>query len=257
MGFRLRALGLHLIASVLVLTLVLGSLYLGWYRWPGWYLADALRVLAALAGVDLALGPLLTFVVARSSKPRRELARDIAIIVVIQLLALSYGATLLWKGRPLYYAYSEGVLQLVQAYDIDAQEAALARRQNPELAPHYYSLPRWIWAPLPKDPVEHDRIIKSAVAGGDDVISMPRYFKPWEQGLPELREHLKSVGEIVQFSSADRKTLAERMRADGLATDRGNSMVFTGRGQPLLAVFDPAGLKIEAILKVDQPRHRK
>ena len=101
MSFRLRASGLHLIASATVLTLVLGSLYLGWYRWPGWYLADALRVVAAVAGVDLALGPLLTFVIARSSKPRRELVRDIAIIVVIQLLALSYGAMLLWKGRPL------------------------------------------------------------------------------------------------------------------------------------------------------------
>src|ERR1700728_4776238 len=188
MGFRLRALGLHLIASVLVLTLVLGSLYLGWYRWPGWYLADALRVLAALAGVDLALGPLLTLVVARSSKPRRELARDIAIIVVIQLFALSYGAMLLWKGRPLYYAYSEGFLQLVQAYDIDGQESGLARKQNPELAPHWYSLPRWIWAPLPKEPGERNKIIKSAIAGGDDVISMPRYFKPWEPRFPELRK---------------------------------------------------------------------
>jgi hypothetical protein len=250
MSFRLRASGLHLIASATVLTLVLGSLYLGWYRWPGWYLADALRVVAAVAGVDLALGPLLTFVIARSSKPRRELVRDIAIIVVIQLLALSYGAMLLWKGRPLYYAYSEGFLQLVQAYDIERQEAAVARKQNPELAPHCYSLPRWIWAPLPKDPDERDRIIKSAVAGGDDVISMPRYFKPWEQGLPELRERLMSVDELGYFSGAEKKLLKERLRAAGLPTDRVNSMAFTGRGRPLLALFDPASLNIEAIIKV-------
>ena len=232
------------------MTLVLGSLYLGWYRWPGWYLADALRGVAAVAGVDLALGPLLTFVIARSSKPRRELVRDIAIIVVIQLLALSYGAMLLWKGRPLYYAYSEGFLQLVQAYDIERQEAAVARKQNPELAPHCYSLPRWIWAPLPKDPDERDRIIKSAVAGGDDVISMPRYFKPWEQGLPELRERLMSVDELGYFSGAEKKLLKERLRAAGLPTDRVNSMAFTGRGRPLLALFDPASLNIEAIIKV-------
>jgi hypothetical protein len=257
MRFRLRASGLHLIASVVALTLVLGSLYFGWYRWPGWYLADALRVVAAVAGVDLALGPLLTFVVARSGKHRRELVRDIAIIVVIQLLALGYGAMLLWKGRPLYYAYSEGFLQLVQAYDIDRQEADLARKQNPELAPHCYSLPRWIWAPLPKDPDERDRIIKSAVAGGDDVISMPRYFRPWEQGLPELRERLKRVDETGYFSSVEQKALKQRMQAAGFATDRENSMVFTGRGRPLLAVFDPASLKIEAIIKVNQARRRK
>jgi hypothetical protein len=251
MRFRLRASGLHLIASAIALALVLGCLYFGWYRWPGWYLADALRIVAAVAGVDLALGPLLTFVVAGSSKQRRELVRDISIIVVIQVLALSYGALLLWKGRPLYYAYSEGFLQLVQAYDIDDQEAALARKQNPALAPHWYSLPRWIWAPLPKDADERDRIIKSAVAGGDDVISMPRYFKPWEQGVAELRERLKAVDDLGYFSGAEKKVLKGRLRASGLATDRVNSMAFTGRGRPLLVIFDPASLKIEAIIKVN------
>jgi hypothetical protein len=251
MRFRLRALGLHLIASAVVLTLVLGSLYFGWYRWPGWYLADSLRVVAALAGVDLALGPVLTLVVARASKPRRELTRDIAIIVVMQLVALSYGTMLLWKGRPLYYAYSEGFLQLVQAYDIDPQQAALARQQNPELAPHWYCLPRWIWAPLPQDPDRRDRIIKSAVAGGDDVISMPSYFKPWEQGLPELREQLKSVDALAYFSVTEKQVLKRRMLAAGFAADRANSMVFTGRARPLLTLLDPASLRIEAIIKAN------
>jgi hypothetical protein len=251
MRFRFRAFGLHLSASAVVLTLVLGSFYFGWYRWPGWYLADALTVVAALAGVDLALGPLLTFIVARASKPRVVLRRDIGIIVVIQLLALSYGATSLWKGRPLYYAYSEGVLEQVQAYDIDGQEADLGRQQNPDLAPHWYSLPRWIWAPLPKDPREHDRIMKSAVAGGDDVISMPRYFKPWAQGLPELRERLKNVDDQPYFSAAEKKILKQRLQSAGRPTDRMNSMALTGRARPLLVIFDPASLKIEALIKAD------
>ena len=142
-------------------------------------------------------------------------------------------------------------MQIVQASDLEAPEIVLARRQNPALAPHWYSLPRWIWAPLPKDPAERSRIMKSAVAGGDDVISMPRYFKPWEQGLPELREHLKRVDELGYFSAAQKKVLMERMRAAGLATDRANSMAFTGRGHPLLAVFDPAVLKIEAVIKTN------
>ena len=216
MRFRLKAFGLHLLASAVVLTLVLGTLYLGWYRWPGWYLADVLHVVTVLAGVDLAVGPLLTFVIARSSKPRRELTRDVAIIVAVQLFALLYGTVSLWNGRPLYYAFSENVLQLVQAYDIDAHELALARQQNAELAPHWYSLPRWIWAPLPLDSHERDRIVASAIVGGDDVISMPRYFKRWEQGLPALRTQLKKLDDLGFFSSADKNALKERMRAAGI-----------------------------------------
>jgi hypothetical protein len=249
MRSRLKAAGLHLLASAVALTLVLGTLYFGWYRWPGWYLASVLHVATVLAGVDLALGPLLTFVIARSTKPRRELMRDIAMIVAVQLIALIYGTMSLWSGRPVYYAFSEDMLQLVQAYDIDAHESALARQENAELVAYWYSLPRWIWAPLPQDSHERDKIVASAVFGGDDIISMPRYFKRWEQGLPALRQQLKKVDDIKYFSSAEKNALKARMRAAGLATDQLNSMPLMGRDRPLLAVFNPSSLKITAILK--------
>ncbi len=134
----------------------------------------------------------------------------------MQVCALIYGSTSLWNGRPLYYAFSVNVLQLVQAYDIDSHEAELGRQQNPELAPHWYSLPRWIWAPLPSDPEEAKRSLPAQLAGGDDVISMPRYFKPWEQGLPSLRGQLKKVDDVAYFSRGEKKRLKERMQAAGL-----------------------------------------
>ena len=162
-----------------MLAVVLGGLYLGWYRWPGWYLTNALRVVPILASVDVALGPLLTLLIANPAKPRRELARDIGVIAAVQLVALVYGVATLWHGRPLYYTFSEDRLQLVQASDLDPHEQALALEKNPQFAPHWYSLPRWVWAPLPQQESARQEIVESAVGGGDDVIQMPRY-------LPEL-----------------------------------------------------------------------
>jgi hypothetical protein len=249
MKFRLKAFGLHLLASTVALTLIFGALYLGWYRWPGWYLAGVSEVVFVMAGVDLGVGPLLTFIIADAGKPRRAFTRDIAVIVAIQLFALIYGTMSIWNGRPLYYAFSENLLQVVQAYDINPSELALARRQKAALAPHWYSLPRWIWAPLPQDSDERDRILGSAISGGDDVISMPRYFKPWEQGLPALRSQLKKVDDLTYFSAADKRVLKEHMRAAGLSSDQLNSIPLTGRGHPLLAVLDPTSLKIAGIFK--------
>jgi hypothetical protein len=249
MRFRLAAMGLHLLASCVVLTLILGGLYLGWYRWPGWYLADAVQVTTVLAGVDLVVGPLLTFIIASSVKPRRVLMRDIAVIATVQLIALAYGTVSLWHGRPLYYAFSEDVLQLVQAYDIEDAELAIARKLNVPLLPHWYDLPRWIWAPLPQNPEEQDKIIASAVSGGGDVISMPRYYKPWAAGLPALRTQLKRIEDIKYFSGKEKKVLEARVRAAGLAADRPNAIALTGRGRPLLAVFDRANSKILGIFK--------
>jgi hypothetical protein len=247
MKFRLKAFGLHLSASTVVLTTVVGTLYGGWYRWPGWYLTDAVTVVLVLAGVDLAVGPLLTLVVAGPNKPRAALRRDIAIIVAVQVIALLYGTVSLWRGRPLYYAYSETVLELVQAYDIKAEEAALGRRDNASLAPHWYSLPRWIWAPLPLDPNERARIIGSAISGGDDVIAMPRYYQPWVAGLPTLRQELKKADDVPYFARSQKAALKEAMRATGLAAEAPNAMSLTGRGPPMLAVFDPATLRLSAL----------
>jgi len=251
MQFRFKALSLHLLVSCMALTLILGGLYLGWYRWPGWYLADVTQVVAVITGVDLVVGPLLTFVIASPRKPRRALTRDIAVIVAVQLFALGYGTLSLWNGRPLYYAFSEDVLQLVQAYDIDADDLQRARRQHLALVPHWYSLPRWIWAPLPAESKERDKIVAAAISGGADVIGMPEYYKPWASGLAGLRAQLKRIDDVKYFSGNDKALFKQRMQAAGFATDQMNAMALTGRGRPLLAVFDPASATTVAIFRVN------
>src|SRR5882724_503071 len=249
MRFRLKAFGLHLTGSASALTLILGGLYVGWYRWPGWYLTGVLHVLIIVGIVDLAIGPTLTLIVANPRKPRRALARDIGVIVTVQLAALIYGAATLWLGRPLYYTFSVDRLQIVQASDLERSEIALARTQNPALAPHWYSLPRWIWAPLPANPDEAGKIVGSTLFGGQDVIQMPRYFRSWEEGLPKLREQLRPLDEIKALSGAEKRTLRARMSQLGLLPGQRNALLLWG-DRRLLVIFDPDTLGIRAILKL-------
>jgi hypothetical protein len=229
------------------LTLTLGVLYLGWYHWPGWYLADVPTVLAIMVGVDVVLGPLLTLVVADPAKTRHTLARDIGAILLVQLVAFGYGVTTLWHGRPLYYAFSVNCLTMVQAQDI--QHSVKSNAQNSELAPHWYSRPRWIWAPLPSDSQEADKIIRSAIEGGFDVTARPKYYRPWESGTAELRNQLKRVDDIKYFSLREKALLKERMTMLGLSPDRADAMALTGRRRPLLVVFDPSNLLLLAYIK--------
>jgi hypothetical protein len=249
--FRLKAFGLHITGSATALALVLGLLWLGWYRWPGWYLTGVLSVAAMMAGIDVVLGPLLTFVVANPAKPRRGLARDIAVIVAVQVVALIYGTTTLWQGRPLYYLFSENELQVTQASDLEPGQISLGRKLNPEFAPHWYSRPRWVWAPLPQDPKIRDEIMKSAITGGNDVIQMPRYFKPWAQGLPALRKQLKAANQLHEFSLAQKQTLQRRMLQMGFNPQEANAVPMLGRARPLLGVFDLQTMQISALIRAD------
>jgi hypothetical protein len=252
MRFRLKAFGLHVVGSASALLLVLGGLWLGWYRWPGWYLSSVLRVVGIMVIVDLVVGPTLTLIVSNPRKPRRILARDIAVIVSVQLAALVYGSATLWSGRPLYYAFSVNSLDCVQASDIDKSEIALALRQNPSFAPHWYSLPRWIWAPLPEDPDTAMHIINDATFGsGKDVVDMPRYFRPWEQGLPKLRDQLVRLDDMKYLSKKERESLQLRLSAEGLAPDQRNTLIMWGGSRRLVAVFDPATLRLQALLIPD------
>ncbi len=248
MRSRFKAFGWHFAGSAGVLLLALGTLYFGWYRWPGWYLTGVLHVLPVTVGVDLVLGPLMTLIVASPRKSTRELGRDIACIAAVQLVALSYGCATLWQGRPLYYAFSESELSVVQAMDLEPSEVELGRKTNPQFAPHWYSLPRWIWAPLPRDEQQSAAIIRSAISGGFDVTERPGYFKDWRQGLGELRKQLKKVDDQRYFSSKQRQALRQRMQEQGYPPDAPITLPMTGHGVPLLAVFDPATLRIRALL---------
>jgi hypothetical protein len=248
MKFRFKAFGWHFCGSASLLTLIIGGLYLGWYRWPGWYSAGMLTVLPITVGVDACIGPLLTFVVANPNKPRRELARDISIIVAVQLIALTYGTTVLWHGRPLYYAYSVNQLEVVQAMEIPPEELAFGQQHNPELTPHWYSRPRWVYAPLPDDPNKSQAIVNAAMRGGTDVTGMPSYYQPWTNGLAELRKTLRKVDDSRFFSGKEKEYLKQRMRALGFAPDGATTIPFTGRGRPLLAVFDLETMQLKALL---------
>ena len=249
MKFRLKAFGLHLAGSAAALTLVLGAFWLGWYRWPGWYLASVLHIVGIVVMVDLVLGPTLTLIVANPGKPRAELARDISIIVAVQLIALGYGGVTLWRGRPLYYTFSVDRLDVVQASDLKADDIKAGRRENPALAPSWHSRPRWIWAPLPESPEEAQKIVGGTLFGGSDIIQMPRYFRPWEQGVAELRKQLKRVDDMPYFTPAEKHTLKGRVAQLGLPADQTNTMVMWGGSRRLLVVFDRETLAVRALLE--------
>ena len=78
---------------------------------------------------------------------------------------------------------------------------------------------------------------------------MPKYYKPWEQGLPALRDQLSKLDDSKFFSGVEKKKLKERMQAAGMATDQADTLPFTGRTRPLLAVFNRSSLQITRMFK--------
>ena len=130
MTFRLKALALHLVVSCAVLSLTLGTLYVCWYRWPGWYLADAGQVTGVLAVVDLVLAASyvndgVEIVIPGAANELSEHVRSLSMPNTV--LVTGNGTSVLLEDREEGVAYvcRRGVCQL-PAHDVKTLDDQLA-----------------------------------------------------------------------------------------------------------------------------------
>lgn len=138
MSLRVRASGLHLLISAGIALLASLLVFLVWYPSPYPTFGGGLALFAMLVGIDLVLGPVLTALVANPAKPRAELRRDIALIVLVQLLAFAYGMYTIAIARPVHLVFEVDRLRVVTAADIEPSQlgqALPAYRQLPWTGP--------------------------------------------------------------------------------------------------------------------------
>lgn len=124
MNRRFRAAGLHLLFSTCVAAAAALLVFQVWYPSPYGAMAGGLTLFAILVGVDVALGPLLTTVIASPTKPRAELIRDIAVIAIVQAAAFGYGVYTLALARPVYIVFEVDRLRVLAAADLEPGELA-------------------------------------------------------------------------------------------------------------------------------------
>jgi hypothetical protein len=209
---RYRAFFLHLTVSCL-LALGIGSLvFFVWYPWPLSQACGTFALFFIVLGVDVVLGPLLTLAVFNPLK--KELKFDLAIIVVMQFVALVYGISTLSTGRPVFVVFNADRFDLVYASDMTAEKQAKA--QQPEFRTTPLFGPEIIGTRRPADPKERLRILMSALSGGDDLPQMPEYFVPYSHVRDEVKPRIQSLDELARFNPKDLNevnNLIDRYRA--------------------------------------------
>lgn len=96
----------HFLLSLLLM-LIAGYLIFGvWYHKPYYQLFDVLQVFILMLGIDLILGPLLTFIVYKKGK--KTLKMDLAVVALVQLLAFGWGMWSIANARPAWIVMTKG-----------------------------------------------------------------------------------------------------------------------------------------------------
>jgi hypothetical protein len=193
MGFRARAVKLHLLFSFGVACLA-GLLVFGvWYPPPYASLAGGMTLFFMLTGIDAALGPVLTGVVANPKKPRTELFRDIGLIVVLQLSALGYGMHTIALARPVHLVFEVDRFRVVRAVDID--ESLLSKA-----LPQYQQMP-WVGPTLisARNAKEREAWARSLDLSlqGVDLAMQPERWADYASHVDEVLKKARPVGVLV------------------------------------------------------------
>jgi hypothetical protein len=197
---RLKASGLHLLASLVVAGLVAALVFGLWYPYPYGEIAGGLGLFTILVSVDVVLGPMLTAVIAAPAKSLRELRRDLAVIVLVQLAGLGYGLFSMAQARPVHLAFEIDRFRVIAATDIDE---GLLPEAPPELRTLPWFGPTTIAAVKPTDPNEQLKSIDLALAGFD-LSYVPRNWRPyrsesamaWSRARPAAQLLAHSPGQV-------------------------------------------------------------
>lgn len=235
---RFVAAGWHLVISAGIAALAAALVFGLWY--PGAYrlLAGGQGLFLLIVGVDVVLGPLLTFAVFNRAKGWPHLRRDLAVIGLLQLSALGYGLHTVYVARPVAMVFEVDRFRVVSAVGVYEPELPHAR-------PEYRSLPLtgpWTLSIRQAQAgAEKSDALLMALEKGYDMGQRPRFWVPYDE--PARAAALKSArpvrlllerypARVAEINAA----LAER----GLAAEAARFMPIMARGD-WVAVLDAQG----------------
>lgn len=179
MPARFKAFLLHLLCSLAIALGALGLVFGVWYPAPLHLALAVTNIFVLLLVVDVTLGPLLTLVVYKPGK--KSLKFDLAVIVALQLAALSYGLWTVAQGRPAWLVFNADRFDVVQVVDIDARRLAQALPEYQ--APSWFG-PMWVAALRPENAERRNEVLFEAALGGSDIAQRPELYQSLvESGL--------------------------------------------------------------------------
>ncbi len=130
---KLRAFAIHFSISLFIFFILLYFILFRWYPLPFFETDGGWQGIRIIAGVDLTLGPLLTFIAFNPRKAPRLLKLDLGLIALAQIAALVWGISTVHGERPYLAVFADGIFYPLTYYQIS--ETGLNKEDIDKLAP--------------------------------------------------------------------------------------------------------------------------
>ncbi|MEM7612208.1 MAG: hypothetical protein AAF270_11035 [Pseudomonadota bacterium] len=184
-----RAVALHFLISLTIVSGLLAVIFLIWYPAPFFRISGAQNALRTLIGVDLVLGPVLTAYLYRPGK--RGLIIDMWFIAIVQLSALAYGSYVLYIERPQYMVFA--VDRFVVMTDRDVTDPQLARGH----CQGHWRLPCVMVAEMPTDAEIREALLFRSVEQGIELEQQPEFWRPLDEAMQGVLDRARPLQAII------------------------------------------------------------
>ena len=231
---RWQAAGTHLLICVAIASAVIAVMLGVWYPSPLFEAAGGTGMLYILVGVDVILGPLLTLIVFKSGK--RGMKFDLAVIGLVQLAALVYGAHVVFLARPAFIVFVKDRFELVIAAEQDPAELALAK--HAEFREPGWTGPKLAAADMPTDPRERSKLIDAALAGRD-LQNFPRFYVPYADRTKEVLAKAATIARLRVAEPESSKAVDKYLASSGTREDDVRALMLRTRFAWVVVLVDP------------------
>jgi hypothetical protein len=234
---RIRAAVIHAAISTACVSAMAALVFLLWYPGALSELSGSGRLFWIIAGVDLALGPLLTAVVFNVQKKRAELALDVGCIAALQVLALAYGVWVMAAARPVHVVFEVDLFRVVTVNEvIEARlpQAPGGLRTLPWTGPQTIGVLK---------PTEAAAQFESMMLGtqGVHLAQLPSYWVPYERVVDQVQQRAQPLAALNTRDAEGKKVLAQALAKAGLNEQTARWLPLVSARASWVALIDPQG----------------
>jgi len=243
---RGRASGIHLCISLLV-ALVAGTLMFAlWFPYPYREISGGRELFMLVVGVDVVLGPLITFMIFNRTKPWRELRRDLASVGVLQMAFLAYGLWSVSLARPVHLVWEIDRFRVVHAADIPEE----LMRGPAGAVPLPWTGPTLI-AARPFRNANEDQEATLAALEGLHIGARPELWQPYDAARARISAQARPATELKSRFAALASQIDEVLRPSGRSIEGVAYVPMVGRNSFWTAFVDAKSADVIAFMPLD------
>lgn len=188
---KLKAFSIHLSISLIFVLICASMVFFIWYPNPLVAATGVGTLFLMMLGIDLILGPTLTFMIYKKFK--KTLKMDLFIIATIQLSAMAYGIYAMYQGRPVWIAFTVDRFELVRANEL--------LEDNKDFLPSFF-FPQYVYVNIKpinaKDQL--DRLLFEA-RSNISPAQQPKYYRSFTMAAPEMQRKSRDIKELQQYNN--------------------------------------------------------